>query len=240
MADGAPVWPSPSSAGLGPFSAELAIWLSPSFPTGGFAYSHGLERLAQVGTVHDLATLADLLEDLATLGALHNDLILLATAWRAVSTNETRALDDVARLAAALQPSQERRTESLAQGAAFAAAIGSAWSSPAVQHLVAVHADAIAYPIAVGTAAADRRIDLPASLLAYGIAFSNNLISAAIRLSIVGQVDGQRALARILPTLHGAATKAATATLDDLGGASFANDIASMEHETQYTRLFRT
>jgi hypothetical protein len=66
MADGAPVWPSPSSAGLGPFSAELAIWLSPSFPTGGFAYSHGLERLAQCGTVRDLASVRLNGKDLGT------------------------------------------------------------------------------------------------------------------------------------------------------------------------------
>ena len=57
---------------------------------------------------------------------------------------------------------------------------------------------------------------------------------------MIGQSDGQRILAALLPAIEAAAANAATATLDDLGGATFRSDIASLAHETQYTRLFRS
>jgi urease accessory protein len=78
------------------------------------------------------------------------------------------------------------------------------------------------------------------TLLGYGMAFVGNLISAAIRLSVLGHTDGQRLTAALLPRLQGAATSAEASTLDDIAGATFAADLASIQHETQYTRLFRS
>ena len=57
---------------------------------------------------------------------------------------------------------------------------------------------------------------------------------------IVGQTDGQRITAALVPSLHEAAAQAENATLDDLGGCALRSDIASLRHETQYTRLFRS
>ena len=63
----------------------LQIWLSPSFPVGAYAYSHGLERAVEAGYVTDRATLHDWIGDLFTHGSIRNDLILVAAAWRAVA-----------------------------------------------------------------------------------------------------------------------------------------------------------
>ena len=89
-------------------------------------------------------------------------------------------------------------------------------------------------------AARDYRLPLPATLEAYGMSFHANLISAAIRLGVTGQFDGQRILAALLPDVRRVARLAENATEDDLGGATFAADIASMKHETQKVRLFRS
>ncbi len=70
--------------------------------------------------------------------------------------------------------------------------------------------------------------------------FLGNLVSAAVRLGIVGQTDGQRVLARLLPLCRTVAADAERASLDDLGGAVFRADLAAILHETQYTRLFRS
>jgi urease accessory protein len=72
------------------------------------------------------------------------------------------------------------------------------------------------------------------------MAFAGNLLSASIRLSVIGQTDSQRVTAALLPQLQEAATRAADSTLDDIASATFAADLASMQHETQYTRLFRS
>ena len=61
-----------------------------------------------------------------------------------------------------------------------------------------------------------------------------------MRLVPLGQSDGQRVLAALEPVVAAAAQRALATSLDDVGSATFRADIASMKHETQYTRLFRS
>ena len=220
--------------------AQLLVWLSPAFPVGAFAYSHGLEKAVEKGLIKDRETLGAWLEDLIALGSLHNDLILLAAAWRAAGRQNAAELAEVAELAAALQPSAERRLETITQGGSFLLQIDAAWPCAAIGLLRAAHAGDVAYPVAVGVAAAGHKLPLAPTLLGFGMAFVGNLLSASIRLSVIGQTDGQRLTAALLPRLQQAATRAADSTLDDIGSATFAADLASMQHETQYTRLFRS
>jgi urease accessory protein len=67
-----------------------------------------------------------------------------------------------------------------------------------------------------------------------------NLVSAAVRLGAIGQTDGQKTLAGVLPDVRRVAREAAGAGLDDLGSCAFRSDIAAIRHETQYSRLFRS
>jgi len=225
---------------LGDVPAQLLVWLSPAFPVGAFAYSHGLEKAVEKGLITDRETLGAWLEDLIALGSLHNDLILLAATWRAASRQSAAELAEVAELAAALQPSAERRLETITQGGSFLLQIDAAWPCAGIGLLRAAHAGDVAYPVAVGVAAAGHMLPLAPTLLGFGMAFAGNLLSASIRLSVIGQTDGQRLTAALLPHLQEAATRAAVSTLDDIGSATFAADLASMQHETQYTRLFRS
>ena len=221
-------------------AALLQVWLSPSFPVGAFAYSHGLEAAAANGWVRDRDSLKSWLRDLVEQGSLRNDLILLAAAWRAANAGDDKALATVAETGLALQPSAERYLETTTQGQAFLYQIEAAWPCDTVRRLRAAHHSEVSYPIAVGTAAAGHEIGLAPTLIAYGLAFIGNLVSAALRLSVLGQTDGQRVIAALLPDVEAASHKAVAATLDDLGGAVFASDLASLHHETQYTRLFRS
>jgi urease accessory protein len=236
MADGTDIRQAPA-AGLDP---RLAVWLSPAFPTGAFAYSHGLEWAAHRGLVRDRATLADWLGDLLVLGAVRNDMILLAHAAAATAGRRCGELAGLNELALALQPSAERHLETAQQGTSFLQAIAAAWSFPGLDELCAALGPDVAYPIAVGVAAAGHGIAAPAVQAAYGLAFVSNLVSAAIRLCVVGQTDGQRIIAALLPAVLRTAEATACASLDDLGGAALRSDIASLAHEIQTTRLFRS
>lgn len=218
----------------------LMIWLSPAFPVGAFAYSHGLEWAFEAGDLHDAASLRDWLDALVSHGSLRNDLILFAVAYRAVRRGEDAALREAAELGLALAGSAERRLETVTQGNAFVAALQAAWPCAAVERLPDIWSQDVAYPIAVALAAAGHDLPLPTSLEAYGLAFVANLVSAAVRLGVVGQTDGQRITAALVPALHDAAEAAGSATLDDLGSCAFRSDIASLRHETQYSRLFRS
>jgi urease accessory protein len=209
---------------------RLMAFLSPAFPTGAYAYSHGLEWAVAVGDIADPECLFDWLDDLLRNGAGRNDAILLRHAYRAAS--EPDRLREIAELAAALAPSRERRAETCDIGRAFAAA-AAAWPHPEFP-------DEIAYPVAVGALAAWHDIPEDDAVLAYLQAFAANLISAAVRLIPLGQSAGLRVLAAIEPVIIEVAASTREADPDDLGGCAWRADIAAMRHETQYTRLFRS
>jgi urease accessory protein len=219
--------------------ARLMTWLSPAFPVGGFSYSHGLEWVVEAGAVRDAAGLGDWLEDILTHGAGRSDAIFLAEAWRAISCGDERLLADTVELAAAFAPSAERRLETLAQGAAFLTATQAVWPHPELEQLCAPGRE-VAYPVAVGASAAAHGLPLLPTAQAFAQAFAANIVSAGVRLIPLGQTDGLRVLARLEPLIPSIVAAALAATLDDVGGAAIAADIASMRHETQYTRLFRS
>ena len=70
--------------------------------------------------------------------------------------------------------------------------------------------------------------------------FVANVVSAGVRAIPIGQTDGLRTIAALGPVIDEVTAATADASLDDLGGAALRADIASMKHETQYTRLFRS
>ena len=217
--------------------ARLMTWLSPAFPVGGFSYSHGLEWVVETREVRSAATLSAWIRDLLTHGAPKTDLIFLAEAWRAVVAGDTQRLADVRELAAAFVPSAERRLETIAQGNAFVLAARAVWPNPALE---ALQSREIAYPVAVGAAAAAHGLDLPLTARCFAQAFVANVVSAGVRLVPLGQTDGLRVIAELERAVGETVGHALAAGLDDIGGAAVAADIGSMLHETQYTRLFRS
>lgn len=212
---------------------RLLAWLSPAFPVGAFSYSHGLERAVHDGLVTNQAELQDWIAALVALGSGWNDAVLAAESWRRAVKGE--AISDLAELAEAMAGSAERHLESTAQGAAFLAA-ASAWPAGGAHDLPAN----CSYCVAVGAVAGLNRIDLESTLAAFLHAFASNLVQAAIRLSVIGQTQGVALIAALEETVASVAARAARSSPDDLGSATLAAEIASMNHETQTTRLFRS
>lgn len=219
---------------------RLMTWLTPSFPVGAFSYSHGLEWAIDQGGIRTPTQLGDWIGTLLRHGSGRNDAILCAAAWRAASAADWPTLRDLAELALALAPSAERLLETRHQGRAFAATIAAGWPCAAMTRLIALTEEEIAYPVAVGTAAAGHGLALPETLGGYLHAFTATLISVGLRLIPLGQTDGQRLMAMLEPAVAATAAAAAQSDIEDLGGAAILADIASMNHETQYSRLFRS
>ncbi|UCI31116.1 urease accessory protein UreF [Mesorhizobium sp. B4-1-4] len=212
---------------------RLMAWLSPAFPVGGFAYSHGLERAMHDGLIADAGSLAQWLETLVEMGSGWNDAVLFAESWGRART--AGDLDDVAALAEALAGSRERHAETTLQGAAFLKA-AVAWPAPVLERLPAD----CAYCVAVGAVAGGHGIGLQDALSAFLQAFFSNLVQAAIRLGTIGQSEATLLLAGFEPLALATAARASRSTLDDLGGCAFVSEIMAMRHETQYSRLFRS
>jgi urease accessory protein len=208
---------------------HLLTWLSPAFPTGGFAWSHGLEWAVEAADVRDEATLTNWLDDVLRHGAGRNDTILLRHACRA----DTAGLHEIAEFAAACAPAREISAETLGQGTAFVAA---ALPWMAERGLPSP----IAYPVAVGALAAAHGIGEDAVVTAYLHNLAASLISAGIRLIPLGQNAGLRVQKALEAAIIEILGETRYAQLEDIGGACIRADIAAMRHETQYTRLFRS
>lgn len=216
---------------------RLLAWASPAFPTGAFSYSHGLESAAADGAVLDRETLEAWIAATVAHGSGRVDADILRDAWRAASAGDDAALAEVNRRGVAYRATTELALESSQQGAAFAAAYGAAWGGSGGSHEpghMACHAAIF------GSAAAGAGITLEDALLAYLSAFAANLMSAGLRLGIVGQTDGQRILAGLEPVVAAAVEASPARAAEDFGSATFALDLASMAHETLYSRLFRS
>ena len=219
---------------------RLLTWTSPAFPVGAYTCSHGLEWAVEAGAVRDAAGLRAWLADVVLHGAGRSDAVLFAAVHRAVSARNWPAVAEAAELALALQPSAERRLEATIQGRAFLTAVESVWPSPVLGRFREVWSDEIAFPVAFALAAAAHALPLAPALRGFLHAFAANLVSAGVRLVPLGQTAGLEVLAELEPVAERALAEALVSSLDDVGGAVLLADIASMRHETQYTRLFRT
>ena len=219
---------------------RLMTWLSPSFPVGAFSYSSGIEWAVEAGDIADAASLRGWLAAMLADGPGFCDGVFLAQTHRAASSGNDAGLGEIVELAAAFAPSRERHLETSAQGRAFVEIARAAWNCAALDRLIACCGGAMVYPVAVGLVSAAHAIPLAATLHAFLHALTSNWISAGARLVPLGQTDSQRVLAQLERIVAATASRALEASLDDLGSATFRADLASMRHETQYTRLFRS
>ena len=201
----------------------LLNWMSPTFPIGSFAYSHGHEQAIADGRVTTQGDVESWITDLLQTGSGWNDAVLFAQCWHS-NPNE---------LALALAGSAERYSETTQLGRNFniAAAV---WTGEDKFEGV------MAYPVAAGLACKLMCIPQDLSLAAYLQGFCAALVSVAVRLVPLGQTSGLRVLRNLAPLISATAQSAATATLDDLGSNCIAAEIAAMKHETLEPRIFRT
>ncbi|MBB3950684.1 urease accessory protein UreF [Aureimonas jatrophae] len=213
---------------------QLLTWLSPAFPVGAFALSHGLETAVREGRVRDGAATRDWIAALLAHGSGWNDLVLFCAAYRAEAAGDRQAVREVSDLALALAGSQSRRAETRDLGEAFRRAAAPWTGSPGPEP------DEDAYPVAVARLCAARAIPLGAALLAYAQGFASTLLSAALRLVPLGQSAVTQAHHDLEASVIEAARRAATSTLADLGSGALVSELCALRHETLQPRLFRS
>ena len=203
----------------------LMQWLSPAFPIGGFAYSHGLEWAINKGYVSNREELQKWISDLLEYGSLKNDAILIKLVLQGYDPKE------INELAMALCPASERLSETQLQGGAFCKIMREVWS---------LEIDDLTLPIALALAAKNESIDQNLVVPAYLHSFCSNLISVAMRLIPIGQTDGQKILRELSPLISDSVRAVAKSNKDDLGSACFLSDVSAMQHEYLQPRVFKT
>lgn len=206
----------------------LAQWLSPAFPVGAFAYSHGLEAAVDMGWLGDEGSFEAWLCDVLECGAGRSDALFLAASYHAPDAAARAQIDATARAFAA---SAERLLEAQAQGAAFCKLTNGIWG---------MKLDELLYPIALGAAGRSEGLPLALTTQMYLQAFASNLIAAAQRLLPLGQTEGQAILRRVAVLCSEIAETTVHGDLACLASTAFLSDIAAMKHQTLHTRIFRT
>lgn len=227
--------------GTGMTDAEylLLCWSSPSYPTGAFAYSHGLETLVEAGAVADADGLHAFVTAWLERGGGWIDAVLFAQTWRCAG--DAAALDEVAAMASAWRGTGETALEARQQGSAFLSVTLSAWPHPDLAGFAARNAGRpVAQATAFALAAAVHGIALDRALGAFLHAGVANLVSAGVRLVPLGQTDGQRVMAMLAGPVEACVAAAMRADPDRIGTDTLSIELASMAHETQHTRLFRS
>jgi urease accessory protein len=202
----------------------LVQWLSPAFPTGGYAYSHGLEAVIAEGE-RSAAGIGAWTVGVLRHGTGQADAVLLACTLRG---DDPVVLDATAR---AMAGTKERLAETVEQGTAFARTVSA---------LTGRNLPPRALPVAVGEAA--RGLDLPAEdiVAVYLHAFVANLVACATRFAPLGQTEAQAMLASLHPAVAEIAASAMTMRLEDIGTSALGADLAAMRHETMDVRIFKT
>jgi urease accessory protein len=205
---------------------SLVQWLSPAFPVGGYAYSHGLEWAISVGDITSAEDLQRWIGTVLTEGAGRTDAILLAQAMRPEAD-----LAALSALAQALAAARERLVETLDQGRALGQTIAALTGQPLPE---------MPYPVALGAAARGLGLPVRQVVALYLHAFASALVQAAVRFVPLGQTEGQAVLAALHPVILQVAAEAAQAGIDQIGSGAFRSDLAAMRHETMDVRIFRT
>ena len=219
---------------------ELMQLASPALPVGGFSYSEGLEAAVEAGRVRDEAQAGSWLVDQLHLSLERTDLPVLAQAlpaWRSGDLARIRELNDWVQLT---RESAELRQQTQQMGRSLAEWLKNRATPDARVAQLAALRPAPTWPVAFALAAAQGGAPLRDVLLAFGFGWAENMVQAAMRSVPLGQSAAQRMLARLIDALPDAVQRAADLPDDARQAFTPMLAILSAQHETQYSRLFRS
>lgn len=227
---------------LSPASLLQLMWLaSPALPVGGFSYSEGLESAVDSQRVRNEAEVGDWLLNQLELGLARSDLPCVARAVAAWTGHDDEQVDTL--------NGWLRRTRETAEQRAQAEQMGRSlleWlrNSP---HAGDRRIDALAalqpapmWPMAFALAAVLAAATPRDALLAFAWGWAENMAQASMKTVPLGQAAAQRVLGRLAAAIPTAVASALVLPEDQRQSFSPMLAVLSAQHQTQYSRLFRS
>ena len=211
---------------------------SPTLPVGAYSYSEGLETLIDRQIMTDGDSLADWIERELRFGAIRLEAAVMLRGYRAATTSEASGLAYWNQWLSAAKETEELRHQSWQMGSALCRLAISL--HPSLKDAMRASGTPCNFAIAFGILAAGWQLDEKAVLQAYLQSWTTNIIGAGIKLIPLGQTIGQQLLVQLYPTIETATTEIFTLEDDDLVSCGWGLALASMAHETLYSRLFRS
>lgn len=211
--------------------------ISPGLPTGSFSYSQGLEWAVAEAWVYDRPSLGVWLSEVMRQGLGMVDLPILGLMYAACRERNLAALDRRCDLLLACRESREFFAEESHRGRAMAVLLeglglltDSTWKKVLCRSQLA----GFAYAAAVWG------INLRLATLGYLFAWLENQVLTGVKIIPLGQTAGQQLLLELGETLDGVVTRSMAVAEEEIGACTPALALASMLHERQYTRLYRS
>lgn len=211
---------------------------SPALPVGAYSYSEGLEYVVQAGVVKDSATLRAWIEDGLAFGAGQLEAAVMVRAYDAWLKNDLALVQHWDRWLSAARDSEELRNQSLDMGRALLRLLKDL--QPPLPQVATLFAAPCNFASAFGIAGAHWGIARESLLAAYLQSGVANLVSAGVKLIPLGQTAGQQLLWDFHDAVAQCAQRVGLVGDDELGVGNWGATLASMGHETQYMRLFRS
>lgn len=217
--------------------SEWLTWqvVDSAFPTGLFAHSLGLESAWQQGEVATVPQLREFV-DAAIVQASYGMLPLVNASFL-----QPERIEALARLADAFLANPVANRASRVQGRTLIATAARVWPSPAMTALKG-RADAIHAHVAPLSGAVFRELPLPLATAQRIILFGagRGVLSAAVRLGIVGGFEAQQLQSVCMPRLDEMALRCASLGADDLAQTAPIIDLVQSAHDRLYSRLFQS
>jgi urease accessory protein len=216
----------------------LLQFVSPALPIGAYSYSEGIETLVQSGKIKDLVTLEHWLQQELKYGAIAVESTVLRRAYAAVEKGQLDRLIYWNDWLSAFREAEEMREQSWQMGRSLMRLLLDL--QPLLQPTFAACGEVCNFTIAFAIAAHHWQIPPQTAVLGYLYSWAANLANAGVRLIPLGQTQGQHLLLNLYPTLEQTASAVMKVQDDDLKSCGWGLAIASMQHETLYSRLFRS
>jgi urease accessory protein len=213
---------------------------SPALPVGGFSYSEALEAAVERGAVHDEKSAAQWLSDQLHLTQARAELPLLAAAHAAWQAHDAARIASLNAWMLCTRESAELRAQTEQMGRSMTEWLRLHAPDDARLGTLATLTPAPSWPIAFALATAQAGAATQDAVLAFGFSWAENQVQAALKAVPLGQSAGQRILARLAQELVPAAQAALGVGDDQRQTFAPGLTIASSQHETQYSRLFRS
>ncbi|GIZ50603.1 urease accessory protein UreF [Noviherbaspirillum aridicola] len=213
---------------------------SPSLPIGAYSYSQGLEAALDRGLVRDQAGARAWIVD-----ALHHVVARFEAPvlWRLLqgfATRDAQAVADWNERFLAARDTAEFRAETVQMGYSLGKlALDLELGDDQLRDILQAQAE-IALPTAFAHAAVALDVPHEAALLGALFSWAENQVLACVKSVPLGQVAGQRMLLSLQPEIESAAAEAMQLGDDGLSNWSPGLSLLSMQHEVQYSRLYRS
>ena len=211
---------------------------SPLLPVGGYSYSEGLESLVSQAIVSDRLTLKTWVQRELQVGTIRIEVAMMDRAYLAGIDTDGERLRYWNQWLSALRETEELRQQSWQMGGSLTKLVLEL--TPGIQNLITAIDRPCNYAIAFGIIAQYWQIDRHTTIAAYLHSWVTNFLSAGIKLIPLGQTAGQQILWELQDEIDTLAQAIPALTDEDLYACSWGMSLASMQHETLYSRLFRS